>query len=271
MKNKIFKLEATAEINEICCNIYDATLIICVYDGKELKVTLPDCKNVKVAVGEKSLIINQAKRLLNIGKQVITVNVPEHVVPSLSLTGNFVRLCVDEGIYGDLSLNGVQCELVLTNCAFASLQVTVSKLDALISEATIKQNMHFQVEKGQLIAEKCFTQIADCHLKKGNMGLINLSGSDFTFETESGNITLTLAGYEEEYNTLIRVKSGTSNKPSMQNEGAQKSVKAFSENGNVLLDFVGKRMEICEAAVTADNTLTEEKDDDAEGVQERTL
>ena len=268
MKNKIFKLEATAEINEICCNIYDATLIVNVYDGKELKVTLPDCKNVNVAVGEKSLIINQAKRFFNFKKQVINIEVPEHVVPNLSLTGNSVRLCVDEGIYGDLSLNGVQCELVLTSCAFASLQATVNKIDAIISEATIRQNLLFQVEKGQLIAENCFALIADCHFKSGNMGLVNLNGDNFTFDTVKGNITLTLAGCEEEYNTLIRVKSGTSNKPSMLNEGAQKSVKAFSENGNVLIDFVGEKMVICEAAVSSDDLQNE---NDADSAEERTL
>lgn len=266
MKTKIFKLEATAEINEICCNIYDARLNVIASEDKELKVTLPDCKNVNVAVGEKSLIINQTKRLLTIGKQIITISVPTHVLTALSITGNRAEVCIDGGIYADLSLNGVCGELSVTNCAFASMQASCNQLNVNLSETTIRQNLLFQVEKGQLIAENCFALIADCHFKSGNMGLVNLNGDNFTFDTVKGNITLTLAGCEEEYNTLIRVKSGTSNKPSTQNDGAIKSVKAFTDSGNVIIDFVGQKV-VCEAA-TADDTLN---DSDAQSDEEITL
>ncbi|MGN0812900.1 MAG: DUF4097 family beta strand repeat-containing protein [Candidatus Coproplasma sp.] len=268
MKNKIFKLEATAEINEICLNLYDATLNITVSDGKELKVILPDCKNVNIAAGEKRLIINQAKRLLNFGKQIITIGVPTHVVPDLSITGKSASISLDGGIFGELSLNGVCGGLNLTGCSFASVRAASSQLNVHISETTVKQNALLQIEKGQLVAENSFAQVADCRLKEGNMGLINLSGSNFTFETESGNITLTLAGCEEEYNTLVRVKNGTSNTPGTQNDGAQRSVKAFTESGNVLIDFVGERVEICEAAVCSDDTQNE---NDAQCDEERTL
>ncbi|MGN1373190.1 MAG: DUF4097 family beta strand repeat-containing protein [Candidatus Coproplasma sp.] len=266
MKTKIFKLEATAEINEICCNLYDATLNITVSEDKQLKVTLPDCRNVNVAVGEKTLIINQAKKLLNFKKQVITISVPTHVVPSLNVTGNRASVTVDGGIYSDLNLNGVCGELNLTNCAFASVQASSSQSNINCIETTVKQNLLLQIEKGQIVSENCFALIADCRLKSGNMGLINLSGSDATFETESGNITLTLAGCEEEYNTLIRVKNGTSNRPSTQNVSAQKSVKAFTDSGNILIDFVGENV-VCEAA-TADDTQNQ---NDAESAEENTL
>lgn len=252
MKTKIFKLEATAEINEICCNIHDATLNVCVYDGNELKVILPNCNNVNVAVGEKSLIINQAKRLFSIGKQTIDICIPTHVLADLSITGKHAVISIDGGIYADLSLNDVCGELNIANSAFASVRVTSSNLNVNLSESTVKQNLFMQITSGQLIAENCFTSIADCHLKTGNMGLINLSVTNCTFETENGNITLTLAGCEDEYNTLIRVKNGTSNRPSTQSEGAQNCVNAYSDNGNVLIDFVGEKVEVCEAAVTDD-------------------
>ncbi|MGN0806445.1 MAG: DUF4097 family beta strand repeat-containing protein [Candidatus Coproplasma sp.] len=270
MKNKIFKLEAAAEINEIFCSLYDASLNVIASEDKQLKVTFPDCKNVSVAVGEKRLIINQSKRLIPIGRQIVTVSVPTHVVPSLSITGNRISVSLVEGIFGDLSLNGVCGELSLINSSFASVEVVSGDICAHLSETTVKESLYMQIEKGQLLAENSFAFRADCHLKHGNMGLINLSGGDFTFETENGNITLTLAGAEEEYNTLLRVKSGTSNKPSTQNEGAQKTVKAFSENGNVLIDFVGQRVDICEAAV-ADGLQDDTQTDDADGDLEKTL
>ncbi|MGN0808031.1 MAG: DUF4097 family beta strand repeat-containing protein [Candidatus Coproplasma sp.] len=266
MKIKIFKLEASAEIDEICCNLYDATLNVTVCDDRHLQVTLPDSKNVNVAVGAKQLIINQSKRLIPIGRQVITIAIPTHVVPNLSVTGNRTAVSFDGGIFGDLSLNSVCGELKTANCSFASVQITSKELNVHFNETTVKQNLFMQIKKGQLIAENSFAQVADCHIKSGNMGLINLSGSDFTFETTKGNVSLTLADCEEDYNTLVRVKNGTSNKPSTQNEGAQKSVKTFTESGNVVIDFVGERM-VFEAA-TADDT---QNDNDADGAKENTL
>ncbi|MGN1060931.1 MAG: hypothetical protein ACI4QN_04285 [Candidatus Coproplasma sp.] len=274
MKNKIFKLEPTAEINEVCLSLYDARLEVIASEDKQLKVILPDSKNVNVGVGENKLIINQAKRLISFGKQAITVCIPAHVVPDVKILGNRTSASFVGGIFGDLNLNGVCGELIVNDCSFASMEAVSGVLNAHLSDTTVKENLYLRIEKGQLLAENSFASIADCRLSAGNMGLINLSGNDFTFETETGNITLTLYGAEDEYNTAVRVKSGTSNKKSAQNEGAQKTIKAFTDSGNVMIDFVGEKVEITEAAVTAEELQSEDlqnSDGADSGVQEKTL
>ncbi len=263
MKTKIFKLEATAEINEVCCDLSDAGLNICASDDKQLKIIYPDCNNVSIAVGENRLIINQAKHTQLFGRQCITVYIPAHIVPDVKLLGKRALISFTGGIYGDLSVNGICGKLNAVNCVFASAELICGDLDLHLSDTTVKDNLFMQLEKGQLLAENSFMLRADCHLKNGNMGLVNLSGKDLTFETAKGNITLTLTGAEDEYNSTIRVRSGTSNKESAQNEGAQKSVKAITDSGNIMLDFVGERVEITEAAVA--------QDEPESGVEEKEL
>ena len=254
MKTKIFKLDAATEIGEVCISTYDATLTICASDDKELKIVLPDCKNVNIGVGENRLIINQAKRLIPFGKQAITIYIPTHVVPDVKISGNRTAASFVGGIFGDLNLNGVCGEINLVNSSFTAIELSSECLRTNLKETTVKESLNMQVKVGQLVAENCFAYMADCHLMCGNMGLINLSGNDFAFETEKGNITLTLSGTENEYNVTARVKSGTSNKQTALCDGAQKAVKAFCENGNVLIDFIGERVEITEAAVTTEDT-----------------
>lgn len=266
MKTKIFKLEATAEISEVCCDLSDAYLNVCASDDKQLKVVFPDAKNVSVAVGDNQLIINQSKQLFALCKQRITVYVPTHVLPDLKILGKRTLITLSDGIFGDLSANILCGKLNVTNCSFASAEVLCGDTDAHISDSTVKGNLFLQIEKGELLAENSFVLRADCNLKNGNMGLINLSGNDFSFESAKGNITLTIVGTEDEYNSTIRIKCGTSNRESTQNEGAQKSVKAFTEKGNVMLDFVGERVEITEAAA-ADNEVTENEDNN-DGAEE---
>lgn len=270
MKIKIFKLDATVEINEICCDLFDADLQVCASDDKQLKVEYPNCKTVSVAVGDNRLIINQAKPLLPLFKRRIVVYVPTHVLPNLQITGKRSAITLEDGLFGDLTINADYGKLELINCSFASVSAVCGNAYVHFNESTVKGNLTLQIENGELLAENSFALYADCQLKNGNMGLINLSGKEFAFETANGNVTLTLAGTEDEYNTVIRVKNGTSNKESKQNEGAVKSVKALTDNGNVMLDFVGERVEIAEAATAADNAQEggEEKENDGEKIYE---
>ena len=269
MKTKIFKLDAATEIGEVCISVYDATLTVCASDDKELKVVLPDCKNVNVGVGENRLIINQAKRLIPFGKQAITIYIPTHVVPDVKISGNRTTASFSGGIFGELTLIGVCGEISLVNSSFTAVELSSECLRTNLKETTVKKSLNMQVKVGQLVAENSFAYMADCRLKCGNMGLINLSGNDFAFETETGNITLTLSGTENEYNVTVRVKSGTSNKQTAICDGAQKAVKALCENGNVVIDFIGERVEITEAAVATEDTQIDGVQGDV--AQEKTL
>lgn len=261
MKNKIFKLDASAEAAEICCDLYDARLSVCASDDRQLRIVYPDHKNVNVAYGGSRIIINQTKRPFALSPQLITLCVPAHIVPDVKLCIKHAAVRFENGIYGDLSLIGEDGELSLTDCSFASGEVIGGNVNLYMGDATVKGNLFVQLNRGNVLAENSFASRAECRLKSGNLGFANLNCRECVFEAVKGNITAALAGTEDEYNTALRVKSGTANREAAEHAGAQKSVRAYTEKGNIMLDFLGERVEISEAAYSdADADAEADKD-----------
>lgn len=257
MKNKILKLDSAAEAAEICCDLYDARLTVCASDDRQLKIIYPDLKNVNVAFGDNRIIINQTKRPFALSRQLITLCVPAHIVPDIKLCLKRSPVTFEGGIYGDLSLNGEDGKLCISNCSFASFEVIGGDIDVYLKEITVKGNLFAQLGKGNVLAENSFASRAECRLKSGNLGLVNLNCKECVFEALKGNITATLAGTEDEYNTVLRAKVGTFNRDNAEIENAQKSVRAYTGKGNIMLDFVGERVEISEAALSDEAVAAE--------------
>ncbi len=250
MKNAIFKLDSNAETAEIYCDLFDARLTVCASDDKQLKVVYPDGKNINVACGENGLIINQSKRLLHVSSQHITLYVPAYIVPDIKLCLKHASVIFEGGIYGDMSINAEDGKLYLSGCAFASCEVIGGDIEAYLADVTVKGNLFAQLTKGNVLAENSFIYRAECRIKNGNLGFVNLNCKKCVFEAYKGNISASIVGVEEDFSTAIRAKSGTANRDGAEREGAQKSVRAYTEKGNIMLDFVGERVEIEEAATT---------------------
>lgn len=249
MKNEQFKIECPTEIFNVRCCLHDAKFCVRVSEDDCFKVIYPSAKNISVAVGESALLINQAKRHLAFSAQNITLFVPSHAVPNLVIAGKKPTVCINGGIFDNLDVTIACGKINLANAAFTGVQAICNDACVHLYDVTVKQRLFIRIKLGKLITENSFALNADCRLEVGNAGLINLSGNDFDVETGKGNVTLTAVGTEEEYATSVKVKNGTTNKQNNFNEGAQKSIKAYAENGNVTINFVGEKIEIEEAAV----------------------
>lgn len=260
MKNRIFKLDTDAEAAEICCDLYDARIKICASDDRQLKIIYPCAKNVNVAFGENRILISQKKRFSLFSRQYITLYLPSHIVPDVKLCVKHASALFDGGIYGELSLNAEDGRLCLINGSFVSCEVIGGDLDVYLDETTVKGNVFAQFGKGNVLTENSFATRAECRIKSGNLGFVNLNCKECVFEVGKGNITATMTGAEDEYNTLLRAKSGTVNRDGAENTGVQKSIRAFTGKGNIMLDFAGKRADVAEAeaavADTADGDAT---------------
>lgn len=265
MKNKIFKLDTDAEAAEICCDLYDAHITIRASDDRQLKIIYPDAKNVNVAFGESGILISQTKRVSLFSRQYITLYLPSHIVPDVKLCVKHASALFDGGIYGEMSLNAEDGRLCLINGSFASCEIIGGDLDVYLNETTIKDNAFAQFGKGNVLAENSFATRAECRIKSGNLGFVNLNCKECVFEVDKGNIMATMTGAEEEYNTLLRAKSGTANRDGAENAGAQKSIRAFTGKGNIMLDFAGKSTDVAEAAVA---DAEEARDGDAPETRE---
>lgn len=242
-------LEQTAEISEVICDLHDATLFICAADGKDPQILFPKTKNVRIVLDEAKLIIRQTKRSICRRKQLITIFVPTHTVPNIDVKSERGCVCVADGIFGDFNLTMGVGKLTVNGSSFSSLYATCEQCHASVTDATFKKGVGLHIEQGKLLMENTFAYSASCRLQSGNMGLINLRGNTLAFATQKGNIVLTLDGSESDYNAMVKVKNGTTNRQKIINDGAQKSISVVVDEGNVMLNFVGEKIEVEEAAV----------------------
>ena len=102
-----------------------------------------------------------------------------------------------------------------------------------------------------MLAENTFFKRAEVRVKRGNIGIVNVSCKDCAFDTQKGNITASLAENEDEFNTSVVAREGTSNRESTAKCGADGNFHAYTESGNIVLDFTGEPQITPEVAATA--------------------
>lgn len=244
-----FDFEPTDETSDIVCDVYDATLFICAADGNKPQILFPETKNVCVTLKKNTLTVRQTKRRINRRKQLITIFVPTHTVPNITISSEKGCVCVADGIFGDFNLSMGVGKLTIKGCSFSSLYATCADCRTFVTDTTFKKSVNVHIARGQLLMENTFAFAASCRIENGNIGLIDLCGNTFAFATQKGNVTLTLNGSESDYNATVKVKDGTTNKQKIINDGAQKSISVIVDEGNVMLNFADEKTEIEEAAV----------------------
>lgn len=257
MKGHINQLKPTADVTQIECDLYDAELSICTADDGQLTVIFPDAKNVKAASNENLLLVNQTKRPVLCAKQRIIIQVPQHLVPDVNIRAKRSDVRFDGGIYGALNLKTYEGEFNALNCVFN--EVAVISGNVYVKDATVKSTLSLQAEKGDLLSENVFASHAEFKVKRGNTGLINFSGKECVLDALKGNVTATFSGDKQDYSVSVKTVSGTTNTESFSNENADKSVKVYAK-GNVMLDFIGVKEQVTEAAVTTDGGDGETKE-----------
>lgn len=238
MKENIFNVEN--DINTIECEFACADVSVEEAADGIFKIEYPAAKNVHIGSGESGLFINQKKRLFG-GKQRIKIFVPSHVIPSIKINGKSFDFLISGGIYGELNLNADRSNVYLSSCVFENVGISGGEINATLDCATLKSGLLFSADKGEVLAENTFSTRAEFRLKRGNVGLVNLNCRECTFEAEQGNMTATMAGSEEDFNTSLITKEGTVNRESAKRDGAENTFQAYAGKGNIVLDFTSKR------------------------------
>lgn len=238
MKDKnLFTVDTDIAVIE--CDLTNAELFVEQSPDGKFAVEYPAAKNVYIASGDNGIIIRQRKRtLFNKLGQTIKIFVPAHTVPSFSINARACGLYIEKGIYGQLVINADDGKVNLSDCVFESAEITGGGVDAHLYGATVKNNLYLIADKGELLAENTFATRVECRLKRGNIGLVNAACKDSSFDVRKGNITVTLAGAEENFNTSLVTNEGTVNRESAKHDGAAGTFQAHSGKGNIVLDFV---------------------------------
>lgn len=238
MKEKTFNFSVETDVNSIECDVYCAQLIFAAADDGKFTVEYPRCKNVSAGSGDGTIIINQRRRApFGHRKQKIKIFVPEHTVPALKIYGKHLALEMSGGIYGELNLIADDGYVTFSGCSVQSAEITGGDLTARLADVTVKGNLVIKCDHGEVVTENSFATRFECRTDKGNIGQVNLSCKDSAFDTLKGNITVTLDGCAEDFNTDILAGEGTVNRESEKHEGAEGSFHAYTKKGNIVLDF----------------------------------
>lgn len=252
MKEKNYIYSVESDVNSIELNLKNANVEICEAADEKFYMEYPNAKNIYAANDESGIILHQGKSgLFSKPQQNIKIYVPAHTVPSVKIYGKNVDVHIDGGIFGELTLSVEDGSANLSDCVFDSAEISGGDFNMHVAGATIKSGLIFQSDKGDVLAENTFLNRAEVRVKRGNIGVVNVSCKDCAFDTQKGNITASLAGNEENFNTSLITHEGTLNRESCANEGADGNFHAYTKRGNIVLDFID------EPTFTPDFTSTE--------------
>ena len=252
MKDKLFVYSVETDVNSIEINVTNATVEICEAGDEKFYLEYPNTKNIFAANNENGIIIHQGKcGILIRPHQNFKIFVPAHTVPSLKVCGKDVDLIVKHGIYGEFNFSAENGNAELYGCVFESAEILGGAINVHVADATVKCGLVLQADKGDVLAENTFFKRAEVRVKRGNIGIVNVSCKDCAFDTQKGNITASLAENEDEFNTSVVAREGTSNRESTAKCGADGNFHAYTESGNIVLDFTGEPQITPEVAATA--------------------
>lgn len=265
MKEITFYCNVEQEIAAIECEVCDAALIFTPSEDEKMSVTFPKAKNVHTGFGESGLIVKQGKRPLLCGRQKIAIRVPSHLVPSVKIGAVNSEITFEDGIYAELSIRTAKGSLTVSGSSFSDLTVAGDDMEVKLKGCTVKESLNVNISKGDILCEDVFATHLDCHTDCGNVGMANVGVKESALETQSGNITATLTGAAENYSTSILAKNGTSNRDSTTVDGAERNLRAFSDGGNITLEFTDgeadeKPEESIEEAIEEELLPAEEKE-----------
>jgi hypothetical protein len=237
MSKKINIYDVTTDVTKINFNIDKAKVVITT--TQENSLTLKYIGTLHVANTDGELIVKQDKRPFSNLRKPATLNleVPEHIVPNLSIFANAIELSLEGGIFAQFEIYAKQGKLALSAAAFESVDVKGEYVELSCSNLTIKSKLLANISAGESLIENCFTPIAECRNKKGNVGVVNLNCKDSLFEAENGNISATVLGDKSDFNISVTAKNGTCNCETSQGKTAN-SFKAYTTNGNISADFI---------------------------------
>ncbi len=263
MKEKNYIYTVETDVNSIEINATNATVEIFEAADEKFYTEYPNTKNISAANDENGIFMHQGKCAFFIKPhQEIKIFVPAHTVPSIKISGGSINLNVKCGIYGELNFAAEDGSADLNGCVFESAEILGGNIDVHIADATVKSGLVIQADKGDVLAENTFFMRAEARVKRGNIGIVNVSCKDCAFDTQKGNITASLSGCENEFNTSLIAREGTVNRESAAISGADGSFHAYTKKGNIVLDFTGEPqitadLANAEAAVTVEETEKE--------------
>lgn len=235
-------IEITSDPATICCSAECASIRLETTAQKALTVEYPADAGVELESADGHLIIKQRlhglARLFKLSPDAITVRVPEHLVPSVTVTGESARCEIAGGIYAELEYSVKHGGIKIEDAMLGSAAIKGECVTVTLANSTVKGSLICANSNGNVKLENVFATHVDCRVKSGNIGAANLNCRDSAFEAYRGNVTATVVGDESAFGVSVTAKDGTCNRQSVSQEREEARFKAFSAKGNIFVEFV---------------------------------
>lgn len=239
-KTDIF--EINDDVAAISCAIEHANLKIEPATQSKLTVEYHDGRGFKVeTAGERLIIVQKLSgfaRLLKLAAQPLTIKVPTHLVPSVTVTADNAKVYIENGIYGAFEYKSKRGGVKIENAMLASVELKGESVNIAIANSTIKGSLICSEANGNVNLDNIFAAHIDCRVKSGDVGAANLNCRDSAFEANRGNVTATVLGNEKAFGISLTAKDGTCNRESAKKGCEEATFKAYSAKGNIFVDFI---------------------------------
>ena len=229
---------ATADVLKIDIKVFNADIKIVSTAEPRLRMEYSGSLRPTVEEREGVVALIQNKTLFcRLKHPVLNVYVPECNVPDVNISAERGKVSITGGIFGDACVKGINIHARIIGAAFENLQLKADELDVAAGEITVKNLANARAEDGRVMLEGAFCKRADCHVKKGNIGLCSSECDTAILNSEEGNISAILPGKESDYTLAVSGASLCGAKLSGENAAGGKSLRAHAAKGCVLLDF----------------------------------
>ncbi len=175
--------------------------------------------------------------LATLTRAKITVYTPESSIIDASLRLKNSTLNVENGIYGNFSINSERCKTQLNGAAFSNLGILGKYSQFECADVTVKQTLHSRTEFSNLISRQGFiTNLNHTSLHMGNVGVWGTNFSYCSVAVDYGNVQVALLDTEAEYKLTVMQQNGVSY--GNQNQTAERVITVSCKHGNVNIDYL---------------------------------
>lgn len=155
---------------------------------------------------------------------------------SLTVTQSMGRVTVENCQGGDLTLENDMGDTELSSGSFTEGEITASAGSVGVAGSTFTT---LTVENDMGDVNLSATQVSEavsCAVNMGSIGLDQLASPAITLDADSGNVTGTIAGRQEDYQITVETDLGDSNLQNQLGEGSH-LLQVTTNMGNISLDF----------------------------------
>ncbi|MGN0814565.1 MAG: hypothetical protein ACI4MH_04965 [Candidatus Coproplasma sp.] len=238
---KQYDYSVKSDFKSVYCNVENCKVVIRPNRATSVHAIFAYGVKLDYAYNSEDFVISQKSRLREklFGKTPqITVTVPEHLVLNIHISGKRAEVLIDGGIYSEVDFSFDCGSVKLAGIAAERITSRGNAIAFNACDCTVKDKLLANIEAGDFTIENSFASHINCHLNCGNAGAVNLNCRDSIFELAAGNVNATVLGDEDTFDVIVNAKAGTCNKESKNIEGELGVFKAYTDCGNIHVEFI---------------------------------